>query len=45
LVKKKDKTGPAKIYYKSVKDYAKKEEKFAELKEWEEKPDQIPWRR
>jgi predicted helicase len=43
LVKKKDKTGPTKIYYKAVKDYAKKEEKFAELKEWEEKPDQIPW--
>ncbi len=43
LVKKKDKTGPAKIYYKAVKDYAKKEEKFAELEEWEEKPDQIPW--
>jgi predicted helicase len=43
LVKKKNKTAPAKIYYKAVKDYAKKEEKFAELKEWEEKPDQIPW--
>jgi predicted helicase len=43
LVKKKDKKEPAKIYYKAVKDYAKKEEKFAELKEWEEKPDQIPW--
>jgi predicted helicase len=43
LVKKKDKKEPAKIYYKAVKDYAKKEEKFAELKEWEEKPNQIPW--
>jgi predicted helicase len=43
LVKKKNKTGPAKIYYKAVKDYAKKEEKFAELEEWKEKPDQIPW--
>jgi predicted helicase len=42
-VKKKDKKEPAKIFYKAVKDYAKKEEKFAELKEWEEKPDQIPW--
>jgi Predicted helicase len=43
LVKKKDKKEPAKIYYKAVKDHAKKEEKFAELKEWEEKPNQIPW--
>jgi predicted helicase len=43
LVKKKDKREPAKIYYKAVKDYAKKEEKFTELKEWEEKPNQIPW--
>jgi predicted helicase len=43
LVKRKDKKGLAKIYYKAVKDYAKKEEKFAELREWEEKPDQIPW--
>jgi len=43
LVKRKDKKEPAKIYYKSVKDYAKKEEKFAELKEWEGKPNQIPW--
>jgi predicted helicase len=43
LVKKKDKKEPAKIYYNAVKDYAKKEEKFAELKEWEEKPNQIPW--
>jgi predicted helicase len=43
LVKKKDKIGPAKIYYKAVKDYAKKEEKFVELEEWKEKPDQIPW--
>jgi predicted helicase len=43
LVKRKDKKEPAKIYYKAVKDFAKKEEKFAELKEWEEKPDQIPW--
>jgi predicted helicase len=43
LVKRKDKKGPAKIYYKAVKDYAKKEEKFAELKEWEEKLDQISW--
>jgi predicted helicase len=43
LVKKKDKKGPAKIFYKAVKDYAKKEERFAELKEWEEKPDQISW--
>jgi len=45
LVKRKDKKEPAKIYYKSVKDYAKKEERFAELKEWEEKPNQIPWQR
>ncbi|MFZ8787979.1 type ISP restriction/modification enzyme, partial [Thermocrinis sp.] len=43
LVKRKDKKGPAKIHYKAVKDYAKKEEKFAELREWEEKPDQIEW--
>ncbi|MBX0312118.1 MAG: DEAD/DEAH box helicase family protein, partial [Sulfurihydrogenibium sp.] len=43
LVKRKDKKSPAKIFYKAVKDYAKKEEKFAELKEWEEKPNQIPW--
>ncbi|MFZ8863015.1 MAG: type ISP restriction/modification enzyme, partial [Thermocrinis sp.] len=43
LVKRKDKKGLAKIHYKAVKDYAKKEEKFAELREWEEKPDQIPW--
>jgi Predicted helicase len=43
LVKRKDKKRPAKIHYKAVKDYAKKEEKFAELREWEEKPDQIPW--
>jgi len=43
LVKKKNKKGPAKIYYKAVKDHAKKEEKFVELKEWEEKPNQIPW--
>jgi predicted helicase len=43
LVKKKDKKEPAKIYYKAVRDYAKKKEKFMELKEWEEKPDQIPW--
>jgi predicted helicase len=43
LVKKKNKTRPAKIYYKSVKDYATKKEKFAELEEWKEKPDQIPW--
>ena len=43
LVKKKDKTGSAKIYYKEVKDYATKEEKFQELREWEEKVDQIPW--
>jgi len=45
LVKRKDKKEPAKIYYKAVKDYAKKKEKFAELKEWEEKPDQIPWQK
>jgi predicted helicase len=43
LVKRKDKKGPAKIHYKAVKDYATKEEKFAELREWEDKPDQIPW--
>ncbi len=43
LVKRKDKKGLAKIYYKAVKDYATKEEKFAELREWEDKPDQIPW--
>jgi predicted helicase len=43
LVKKKDKQQPAKIYYKAVRDYAKKEEKFAELREWEDQPDQIPW--
>jgi len=43
LVKRKDKKGLAKIHYKAVRDYAKKEEKFAELKEWEEKPDQIEW--
>jgi predicted helicase len=43
LVKRKDKKEPAKIHYKAVKDYAEKEEKFAELREWEEKPDQIPW--
>jgi predicted helicase len=43
LVKRKDKKEPTKIYYKAVKDYAKKVEKFAELKEWEEKPSQIPW--
>jgi predicted helicase len=43
LVKRKDKKGPAKIHYKAVRDYTKKEEKFAELREWEEKPDQIPW--
>ncbi|MFZ8834004.1 MAG: type ISP restriction/modification enzyme, partial [Candidatus Caldipriscus sp.] len=43
LVKKKNKTRPAKIYYKSVKDYATKKEKFAELEKWKEKPDQIPW--
>ncbi|MFZ8784454.1 type ISP restriction/modification enzyme, partial [Thermocrinis sp.] len=43
LVKRKDKKGPAKIFYKAVKDYATKEEKFAELREWEDKPDQIEW--
>jgi len=43
LVKRKDKKGLAKIHYKAVRDYAKKEEKFAELREWEEKPDQIEW--
>jgi len=43
LVKRKDKKGPAKIHYKAVKDYATKEEKFAELREWEDKPDQIEW--
>jgi len=43
LVKKKDKKEPAKIYYKAVKDYAKRGEKEVELKEWEEKLDQIPW--
>ena len=43
LVKRKDKKGLAKIHYKAVRDYAKREEKFAELREWEEKPDQIPW--
>jgi len=43
LVKKKDKKEPAKIYYKAVKDHAKREEKFAELKEWEGKPNQITW--
>jgi len=43
LVKKKDKKGLAKIYYEAVRDYATKEEKFAELREWEDKPDQIPW--
>jgi len=43
LVKRKDKKGLAKIHYKAVKDYATKEEKFAELREWEDKPDQIPW--
>jgi Predicted helicase len=43
LVKRKDKKGLAKIHYKAVKDYATKEEKFAELREWEEKPDQIEW--
>jgi len=43
LVKRRDKKGTAKIFYKAVKDYAKKEEKFAELREWEEKPNQIPW--
>jgi len=43
LVKRKDKKGLAKIFYKAVKDYATKEEKFAELREWEEQPDQIEW--
>jgi predicted helicase len=43
LVKRKDKKGLAKIHYKAVKDYATKEEKFAELREWEDQPDQIPW--
>jgi Predicted helicase len=43
LVKRKDKKGLAKIHYKAVKDYATKEEKFAELREWENEPDQIPW--
>jgi predicted helicase len=43
LVKRKDKKGLAKIFYKAVRDYAKKEEKFAELREWEGKPDQIEW--
>jgi predicted helicase len=43
LVKRKDKKGLAKIFYKAVKDYATKEEKFAELREWEDQPDQIPW--
>jgi predicted helicase len=43
LVKRKDKKGPAKIFYKAVKDYATKEEKFAELREWEDQPDQIEW--
>jgi predicted helicase len=43
LVKRKDKKGPAKIHYKAVKDYATREEKFAELREWEEKIDQIEW--
>jgi predicted helicase len=43
LVKRKDKKESAKIHYKAVKDYATKEEKFAELREWEEKIDQIPW--
>jgi predicted helicase len=43
LVKRKDKKGPTKIHYKAVKDYAKKEEKFAELRELEDKPDQIEW--
>jgi len=43
LVKRKDKKGPAKIHYKAVRDYATKEEKFAELREWKDKPDQIPW--
>ncbi len=43
LVKRKDKKGLAKIHYKAVRDYATKEEKFAELREWEDKPEQIPW--
>jgi Predicted helicase len=43
LVKRKDKKDPAKIYYKAVKDYAEKKEKFAELKEWEDQLDQISW--
>jgi predicted helicase len=43
LVKRKDKKGLAKIFYRAVKDYATKEEKFAELREWEDQPDQIPW--
>jgi predicted helicase len=43
LVKRKDKKGLAKIHYKAVKDCAKKEEKFAEIREWEVQPDQIPW--
>jgi len=43
LVKRKDKKGLAKIFYKEVRDYAKKEEKFAELREWENQLDQIPW--
>jgi predicted helicase len=44
LVKKKDKKEPAKIYYKAVKDYAKKEEKFTELGEWKDQLDKIEWR-
>lgn len=43
LVKRKDKKGTSKIYYKAVRDYTSREEKFAELREWEEKIDQIPW--
>lgn len=43
LVKRKDKKGLAKIHYKAVRDYATKEEKFAELREWGDKPEQIPW--
>jgi len=43
LVKRKDKKGLAKIFYKAVRDCAKREEKFAELREWEKKPNQIPW--
>ncbi len=43
LVKRKDKKGLSKIFYKAVRDYATKEEKFAELREWEDKPDQIEW--